>query len=197
MLDEMHSTSTSDVCERRKMKRTEATDGVIVCLVRETYIAVSATDLEVSDLIVAVDVVLDEVAVRSQMPTKRTDAKLSPSESATIESPPWPKASWDQTAAACRRHLAVSENENVSVTGNEIETTTDPLDRAAMTTVTMTVNEGTAKTSARDRIVVVPTADPMMSSTMEMRDPLDPDDVVPMTKKTVLAVTHATPRYEE
>lgn len=179
------------------MKRTEATDDAIVCRARETCIAVTVSDLEVSDLIVAVDVVLDEVAVRSQMHTKQTDAKLSPSESATIESPPWPKVSWDQTAVACRRHLVVSENESASVTGNETETMTDLLDHAAMTTATMTVNEGIGKMSARDRIVVVLTADHMMNSTMETSDPLDPDDDVPMTKKTVLAVTHATPRYEE
>jgi len=206
MLDEMPSTSTSAVCERRKMKRTEATGDVTVCLANETCIAVSVTDLEVSDLIEAVDVVLDEVAVRSQMPTKRTDAKLSPSESATTESLQWLKVSWDQTAVACHRHLAVSENEtgtesaSVTVTvtvtgnGNGTETTTDLLDRAVMTTATMTVNEEIGKMSARGRIVVALTADHMMNSTMEMSDPLDPDDVVQMTKTITVVATHVTPR---
>ena len=185
------------------MKRTEATDDVIVCLARETCIAVSATDPEVSDLIVVVDVVLDEVAVRSQMPTKRTDARLSPSESETTESPQWPKGFWGQIGVGCRLRLVVSENETVTgsanasviVIGNETETTIDPPDRAVMTTATMNANEGTGKMSGRGLIAAALIADHTRNSTMETSDPPVPDAVDPMTKTKMLPAIHAMPRY--
>lgn len=185
------------------MKRTEATDDVIVCLARETCIAVSATDPEVSDLIVVVDVVLDEVAVRSQMPTKRTDARLSPSESETTESPQWPKGFWGQTAVDFRLRLVVSENEivtgsvnaSVIVIGNETETTIDPPDRAVMTTATMNANEGTGKMSGRGPIAAALIADHTRNSTMETSDPPVPDAVDPMTKTKMPPAIHAMPRY--
>jgi hypothetical protein len=151
-----------------------------------------------------VDVVLDEVAVRSQMPTKRTDARLSPSESETTESPQWPKGFWGQTGVACRLRLVVSENETVTgsanasviviVTGNETETTIDPPDRAVMTTATMNANEGTGKMSGRGPIAAALIVDHTRNSTMETSDPPVPDAVDPMTKTTMLPATHAMPR---
>lgn len=194
MLDETLSTSTSVDCEKRKTKQTEATNDVIACLAKETYIAVSGSDQEVSVLIVAVDVVLEEVAVPSQMHTKRIDAKLSPSESVITESPQWQRVSWDQSVAVHRhRRLVASESENVIAT---VRGTMIVLARVATTIATTTVIEETGKTNARDCIAAASIEVLMMSSIMETSVHLVLDAAVRMTKMNSLVANHGTPRYE-
>lgn len=197
-LDEAPLTSTSDGCEKRKRKQTEATDGVIACPASGTCTVARGTDPEVSDLIEAVDVVLDVVAVRSQMPTKRTDARPLLSESVTTGNRPWQKAFWDLTEVACRRHHAANGNGNGSATVSETETetTTVTLARVAMTMATTSASEETGKTSARGCIADVLTEVRMMSFLMmNAHQVLDAD--VLMTKTTTLAATRETPRYED
>jgi hypothetical protein len=199
MLDETLSTSTSADCEKRKTRQTEATNDVIVCLAKETYIAVSGSDQEVSVLIVAVDVVLDEVAVPSQMHTKRIDARLSPSESVITESPQWQRVSWDQSVAVHHhRRLVVSESENVIVIVSATETGTMIvlLARVATTIATTTVIEEIGKTNARDCIAAASIEVLMMSSIMETSVHRVLDAAVRMTKMNSLVANHGTPRYE-
>lgn len=204
-LDEAPLTSTSGGCEKRKRRQTEATDGAIACRASGTCTVARGTDPEVSDLIEAVDVVLDVVAVRSQMPTKRTDARPLLSESATTGSRPWQKAFWDPNAVACRRRRrrhAVNGNGigiGSSATGSETEietvTTTATLARVAMTMATTSVSAETGKTSARGCIADALTEVRMMSFLMmNAHQVLDAD--VLMTKTTTLAATRETPRYE-
>jgi hypothetical protein len=197
MLDEMLLTSTSADCEKRKTKQTEATSDVIACLAKETYIAVSGSDQEVSVLIVAVDVVLDEVAVPSQMHTKRIDARLSPSESVITENLQWQRVSWDQSVAVHHhRRLVVSESVTVTEIGRETGTMIVLLARVATTIATTTVIEETGKMNARDCIAAASIEVLMMSSIMETSVHLVLDAAVRMTKMNSLVAIHGTPRYE-
>lgn len=176
------------------MKQIETTGDVTVCLANETCIAVSGNDLEVSDLIVVVDVVLDEVAVRSPMPTKRTDARLSLSGSVITENPPWPRVFWEQIEAVCHHHLVVSEKEIVIASGKEI-TIVLPAHAATMTATT-TAKEEIEKMNARDCIAVVPTADHTTNLTMGMNVHPALDVVVQTMKTNTLVVIRAMLRYE-
>lgn len=194
-LDEAPLTSTSDGFEKRKRKQTEATDGVIACLASGTCTVARGTDPEVSDLIEAVDVVLDVVAVRSQMPTKRTDARPLLSESVTIGNRPWQKAFWDLTEVAYRRRHAANGNGSAIGSENETETTTVTLAHVAMTMATTSVSGETGKTSARGCIADVLTEVRMMSFLMMSAHQVLDADVL-MTKTTTLAATRETPRYE-
>jgi hypothetical protein len=195
MHDEMLSTSTFAGCERRKMKRIETTGDVIVCLAKEICIAVSGNDLEVSDLIVVVDVVLDEVAVRSPMPTKRTDARLSLSGSVITVNPPWPRVFWVQTEAVYH-HLVVSEKETVIASASGKETMIVPLAHDVMMTATTIAKEEIEKMNARDCIAVASTGDHMTNLTMGMSVHPALDVVVQTMKTNTLVVIRAIPRYE-
>lgn len=189
MHDAMLLTSTFAGCERRKMKRIEAIGDVIVCLAKETCIAVSGNDLEVSDLIVVVDVVLDEVAVRSPMPTKRTDARLSLSGSVITVNPPWPRVFWVQIEAVCHHHLVVSEKETVIASGKEI--TIVLLAHAVMMTATTIAKDEIEKMNARDCIAVAPTGDHTTNLTMGMSVHPALDVVVQTMKTNTLVVIRA------
>lgn len=199
-LDEALLTSTSDDSARRKKRRSAATGAVTEVPVSETCIGAKENDQEVSDLIGAVDVLLDVVAVRSQMHMRQIGARPLLNANATIESLLWQRISWAPNVAACP-HLAaneiVNETENVianaSVTGNVIMIVL--LARVVMTTATMIANAETGRRNGRGctgaGLIEVRTT----SSLMEMNARQVLDAAVPTKKMITLAGIREILRY--
>lgn len=155
-------------------------------------------DLEVSDLIVAVAVLLGEAAARSRTHMRRIDARPLRSVNAIIVSRPWLRAFCPTVIAACRL-LRVGRgtvkgtetaivSASASVTANATMTVIAP---GATMTATITASGGTEKRSVSDSTAGA--WDLMTSSHMGMSARLDPDADVRRMRMT--AGIPGTQRY--
>lgn len=157
-------------------------------------------DLEVSDLIGAVDVLLDAVAARSQMRTRQIGVKPLLSASAITESRPWRRICSRLTVVACLRHHAgnanASEIENVSVETVGTAILIDRLAPVVTTTAIMIVSAETERRNVKGFIADVLIEVRTTSSIMEMNARQDPDDVAPMMKMTTLERIPGILRYD-
>ena len=161
----------------------------VICTAREN-------DLEVSDLIGAVDVLLDVVAVRSRMRMRQIGVKPLLNANVTTASPLWQRTSFRLNAAAYLHHHAgnanASENETV-----EIVITSDHREPAAMMIVIMIASVEIARRNVKGCTAAGLTEVRMTSFLMEMNARQVPDDAVRMTKMTIQEGIHEIPRLEE